>query len=169
MAVTVRRASAETAYIRFSLPAEEPPGPVSIVGSFNDWTPGAHEMHEDDDDGGGRSVIIEVPYGDEVHFRYLADGGRWFDDDETPTDSEGGVVVAVESAEFAQRAGDDARPTTDRGEVMSDPGLPDSAPQPPEEQPPLGDPGAVPDPPARPDEGDPATDLSGVPKVSEES
>jgi len=53
--------------------------------------------------------------------------------------------------------------------VMSDPGLPDSAPQPPEEQPPLGDPGAVPDPPARPAEGDPATDLSGVPKVGEES
>lgn len=149
MAVTVRRASAQTAYIRFSLPMDEPPGPVSVVGSFNDWTPGAHEMHEDDD-GGGRSVIIEIPYGDEVHFRYLADGGRWFDDDGTPTDSEGCIVVAVDdsdegsderepvpavvvdlntdpvavssrgadtpSAEFPQRAGDEARPTTDRGE-----------------------------------------------------
>lgn len=43
---------------------------------------------------------------------------------------------------------------------MSDPGLPDSAPQPPGEEPPLGDPGAVPDPPGRPEEGSPATDLS---------
>ena len=45
---------------------------------------------------------------------------------------------------------------------MSDPGLPDSAPQAPGEEPPLGDPGAVPDPQTRPDEGDPATDLTGV-------
>lgn len=43
---------------------------------------------------------------------------------------------------------------------MSDPGLPDSAPQPPGEEPPLGDPGVVPDLPGRPEEGSPATDLS---------
>jgi hypothetical protein len=46
------------------------------VGSFYDWTPGAHEMHEDGQ--GGRSGLIEVPFGDEVHFRYLAEGGQWF-------------------------------------------------------------------------------------------
>lgn len=33
-------------------------------------------MHEDGQ--GGRSVLIEVPFGDEVHFRYLAEGGQWF-------------------------------------------------------------------------------------------
>jgi 1,4-alpha-glucan branching enzyme len=93
MAVTVRRASDQTAYVTFSLPGKQEPGPVSVVGSFNEWTPGAHEMHEDDD--GTLSVTVEVPYGAEVHFRYLAEGGRWFDDSAAVADEEGGMIRAV--------------------------------------------------------------------------
>ena len=28
----------------FSLPLDQPAGEVSVVGSFNDWTPGAHRL-----------------------------------------------------------------------------------------------------------------------------
>ncbi len=30
--------------VTFSLPANEPAGVVSVVGTFNDWTPGRHEL-----------------------------------------------------------------------------------------------------------------------------
>ena len=30
--------------ITFVLPADAPPGPVSVVGDFNDWQPGTHEL-----------------------------------------------------------------------------------------------------------------------------
>src|SRR6266498_4298805 len=30
--------------ITFSLPADQPPGSVSVVGDFNDWQPGRHEL-----------------------------------------------------------------------------------------------------------------------------
>jgi Glycogen recognition site of AMP-activated protein kinase len=93
MAVSVERGSEQTAFVKFSLPESEDPSNVSVVGSFNDWTPGAHLFTEDQ---GEWSVIIEVPYGHEVHFRYLGDGGRWFDDpDAEPAGDEGGRIAAV--------------------------------------------------------------------------
>ncbi|MFB6509106.1 hypothetical protein [Streptomyces virginiae] len=38
---TLRKDRAEVAFI---LPAEIPPGPVSVVGDFNDWRPGVHTL-----------------------------------------------------------------------------------------------------------------------------
>src|SRR3954462_14610450 len=35
---------AGTRKLTFMLPADEPTGPVSVVGDFNDWQPGQHEL-----------------------------------------------------------------------------------------------------------------------------
>ena len=60
----------------FSLPLDQPAGEVSVVGSFNDWTPGAHRLLPRRN--GMRSVSVTLPPG-EHRFRYLATGGIWFD------------------------------------------------------------------------------------------
>lgn len=67
-----------TKKIQFVLPDSDFPGAVSAVGSFNDWKPGAHKLVKRRN--GTRSVTVEVPAGQPVTFRYLAEGGVWFDD-----------------------------------------------------------------------------------------
>jgi 1,4-alpha-glucan branching enzyme len=68
--------------IVFSLPSDEPPGRVSVVGSFNDWTPGQHQLRPRTN--GRRSATVEVAAGVAVQFRYLGENGHWFDDPEDP-------------------------------------------------------------------------------------
>jgi 1,4-alpha-glucan branching enzyme len=63
--------------VTFALPAHEPPGEVSVVGTFNDWTPGEHRLVRRSN--GIRTVSVTLPPG-EHRFRYLATGGVWFDD-----------------------------------------------------------------------------------------
>lgn len=65
--------------VTFSLPDADPAGTVSVVGSFNDWDPHAHPLRRRAN--GVRSAAITVPAGSTLHFRYLAEGGRWFDDE----------------------------------------------------------------------------------------
>ncbi|MFD3552005.1 isoamylase early set domain-containing protein [Streptomyces goshikiensis] len=65
--------------ITFVLPADVPPGPVSVVGDFNDWQPGAHELKERKD--GSRAVTVALPREGAHAFRYLAAGDYWFNDD----------------------------------------------------------------------------------------
>ena len=44
---------------------------------------------------GTRSVSVDVPRGEEVRFRYLGDGGVWFDDpDANEITNEGALVRA---------------------------------------------------------------------------
>lgn len=64
--------------ITFILPTEEANGPVSVVGDFNGWTPGRHELKPLRN--GTRSVSVRVPADKPVRFRYLAGDGTWFDD-----------------------------------------------------------------------------------------
>ncbi|XVV01151.1 isoamylase early set domain-containing protein [Actinosynnema sp. CA-248983] len=64
--------------VTFTLPADVPDGPVSVVGSFNDWTPGIHELVPRRD--GTRTVTVILPPGTH-RFRYLGPDGHWFDDD----------------------------------------------------------------------------------------
>ena len=66
--------------IQFILPDDVHDGPVSVVGTFNDWTPGVHKLVRRSN--GTRSVSVEVPAGEEVRFRYLGSGGVWFDDED---------------------------------------------------------------------------------------
>ncbi|KDN21557.1 isoamylase [Amycolatopsis rifamycinica] len=68
--------------IIFSLPADEPPGRVSVVGSFNGWTPGQHDLEPRTT--GRRSTTVEVAAGVDVQFRYLSEHGYWFDDPDDP-------------------------------------------------------------------------------------
>jgi hypothetical protein len=66
-------------------------GAVSVVGDFNDWTPGAHPLVRRSN--GTRSAAVSVPTGTELRFRYLGEGGRWFDDDDADEyDYHGGLV-----------------------------------------------------------------------------
>ncbi|GAA4571864.1 isoamylase early set domain-containing protein [Planotetraspora kaengkrachanensis] len=64
--------------VTFTLPLDQPSGAVSVVGDFNEWRPGDHELLRRRD--GTRTVSVILPAG--VHrFRYLATGGIWFDDE----------------------------------------------------------------------------------------
>ena len=86
--ITDRKSS--TAKVQFVLPDDVHDGPVSAVGNFNEWQPGAHRLVRRSN--GTRSVSITVPAGQAVHFRYLGSGGVWFDDPETEVHADGGVV-----------------------------------------------------------------------------
>lgn len=74
-------ATAQTVLV-FTLPADIHFGPVSVVGTFNDWTPGTHVLQPQND--GTLSVRITIdPDTDtdtDLNFRYLGSGGIWFDD-----------------------------------------------------------------------------------------
>jgi hypothetical protein len=64
--------------LTFILGTDEAAGPVSVVGDFNGWTPGRHELKPLRN--GTRSVSVRVPADKPVRFRYLAANGTWFDD-----------------------------------------------------------------------------------------
>ena len=78
--------------VTFTLPADEPVGAVSVVGSFNDWNPFAHPLRRRANR--TRSAAVTVPVGTTLHFRYLAEGGQWFDDETLPANGRG-VVFTV--------------------------------------------------------------------------
>ncbi|MER7958194.1 isoamylase early set domain-containing protein [Streptomyces sp. NPDC096030] len=65
--------------VTFVLPADTPPGPVSVVGDFNGWQPGAHTLAPRKD--GNRAVTVALPGGAEHSFRYLAAGDYWFNEE----------------------------------------------------------------------------------------
>lgn len=72
------RRSERTATVTFSL---ESAVPVSVIGDFNDWDPLKNPLQRRSN--GLRSARVEVPAGAVVKFRYLADGGNFFDDPDT--------------------------------------------------------------------------------------
>ena len=79
--------------ITFVLPADRPAGRVSVVGTFNDWTPGAHELRKRSN--GTRSVTVTVDAGETICFRYLGESGSWFDDpDADAVTDAGGILTA---------------------------------------------------------------------------
>lgn len=53
---------------------------VSVVGEFNNWDPAAGTMSRLKD--GSFSFNAELPSGREYQFRYVADGSRWFNDED---------------------------------------------------------------------------------------
>lgn len=79
--------------VTFTLPVEEPPSAVSVVGDFNDWDPYAHPLKIRANR--TRSASVTVPSGSTLRFRYLADGGRWFDDDSLSPDRGVDAIIAV--------------------------------------------------------------------------
>ncbi len=82
-----------TVRVTFALPADEPTGPVSVVGNFNNWDPLAHPLRRRANQ--TRSAAVTVRAGTTLHFRYLAEGGVWFDDESIPADNGRGVTITV--------------------------------------------------------------------------
>lgn len=73
---------AREAHVRvtFSLPCGAAPEPVSVVGDFNDWAPGAHPLRKRSN--GRRSATVVLAPGTRSRFRYLSADGAWFDDED---------------------------------------------------------------------------------------
>lgn len=74
-----RRLRKDGTEVTFVLPRDLPPGPVSVVGDFNDWQPGVHGLEPRED--GRRAVTVALPAATVQSFRYLAAGDYWFNDD----------------------------------------------------------------------------------------
>jgi 1,4-alpha-glucan branching enzyme len=87
--------------IVFTLPAEVG-GPTSVVGDFNDWDPHAHPMASGAD--GRPSVTIEVPQGLSFAFRYLREGGVWFDDPDADEHDHRGGILHIPAGRTGARA-----------------------------------------------------------------
>ena len=86
-----RSAKSATCTLTFALPVAQLDGSVSVVGTFNDWTPGVHVLRRRSN--GTASASITVPAGTDVRFRYLGEQGRWFDDaDADLVTADGGLV-----------------------------------------------------------------------------
>ena len=79
--------------VTFALPADEPCGAVSVVGDFNDWNPFAHPLRRRTN--GTRSAAVTVPAGSSLRFRYLGEGGLWFDDETAPARDGQNASIAV--------------------------------------------------------------------------
>jgi hypothetical protein len=79
--------------VTFALSASEPPGAVSVVGDFNNWDPFAHPLRKRSN--GTRSTVVTVLPGSTLHFRYLAEGGMWFDDESVPAMDGQGATISV--------------------------------------------------------------------------
>jgi 1,4-alpha-glucan branching enzyme len=82
-----------TVRVTFALPTDTPSGSVSVVGNFNDWDPFAHPLRRRGN--GTRSASVTVPAGSTLHFRYLAEGGAWFDDETVSARVGHDVALAV--------------------------------------------------------------------------
>ena len=79
--------------VTFALPATEPAGAVSVVGDFNGWDPYAHPLRQRGN--GVRSAVVTIPAGTTLHFRYLAEGGLWFDDEAAEMRDAQGAMITV--------------------------------------------------------------------------
>jgi 1,4-alpha-glucan branching enzyme len=67
-----------TTSVTFALPIDEAPLPVSVVGDFNGWDPLATPLRKRSN--GTRSARIDLTDPTVARFKYLADGGEWFND-----------------------------------------------------------------------------------------
>ena len=82
-----------TVRVTFALPIDEPGGAVSVVGNFNDWNPFSHPLRKRTNR--TRSAAVTVRSGTTLHFRYLAEGGVWFDDETLLAQDSRGAAITV--------------------------------------------------------------------------
>lgn len=66
--------------VTFVLPGDHSHGAVAAVGDFNDWDPHAHPFKRRSN--GTFSTAVVLPAGGRYAFRYLAENGRWLDEEE---------------------------------------------------------------------------------------
>jgi hypothetical protein len=82
-----------TVRVTFTLPIDNPGGPVSVVGDFNDWNPYTHPLRRRANQ--TRSAAVTVRTGSTLRFRYLGEGGVWFDDDTVTVQHGRDAVITV--------------------------------------------------------------------------
>ena len=63
------------------------------MGDFNNWDPFAHPLRRRAN--GIRSAAVTVRSGSTLRFRYLAEGGVWFDDESVPAQDGRGAAITV--------------------------------------------------------------------------
>ena len=64
MSLDIDRSRPDQVKIRFILDASHPPGRISVVGSFNQWTPGLDEFVDNHD--GTQGLTLGLPYGERI-------------------------------------------------------------------------------------------------------
>ena len=69
---------AEGVKVTFIVPMDGADGPTAVVGDFNRWDPLATPLRRRR---GQLSATVTIPPGRRYAFRYLAEGGRWFNDE----------------------------------------------------------------------------------------
>jgi 1,4-alpha-glucan branching enzyme len=80
------------ARVTFKLPPGYNGGTVSVVGDWNGWEPGRHQLQTRRD--GSHSVSVVLAAGNTYRFRYLGTGGCWFDDEYADGhDGQNGLLV----------------------------------------------------------------------------
>jgi hypothetical protein len=82
--------------IRFTIDDHVHEGVVSVVGSFNNWTPGVNVFVLRAN--GTRVADVTVQSDEDVHFRYLGSGGVWFDEPDADEITEAGSVLHLKLA-----------------------------------------------------------------------
>lgn len=75
---------------------------VSVVGSFNDWRPGANAFTRQED--GSLTTSVKLNSDDDIHFRYLRTGGIWFDDADADEITAFGSVIHNPSRRLASKS-----------------------------------------------------------------
>lgn len=93
MIKTTRPGRDGTVRVTFALPLDEAGGAVSVVGNFNDWDPHTHPLRKRANR--TRSAAVTVQAGTTLHFRYLAEGGVWFDDESVPVQDGRDAAITV--------------------------------------------------------------------------
>lgn len=84
--------TADRVKVTFALPLHLSSGRCSVVGDFNEWLPGSHELRKRAN--GTRSASVTVPMGTRLRFRYLGEDGTWFNDPDV-ADHDGSDSVLV--------------------------------------------------------------------------
>lgn len=84
-------ASADTVKVTFVVGTDDCDKPVSVVGDFNHWDPLATPLRKRSN--GTRSATLELPAGGSYRFKYLAEGGEWFDDPDAAADQHDSLLV----------------------------------------------------------------------------
>ena len=74
------KSAGDTVKVTFALPQDVPAGVVSVLGDFNGWDEHSHPLKKRSN--GTRSVMVEVASGRDYHFKYLAEDGTWFNEDD---------------------------------------------------------------------------------------
>jgi hypothetical protein len=75
----IRRAALGTDEVKVTFAVPATVGQVSVVGDFNHWCPETTPLKARSN--GTRSAAMVLPAGETFRFRYLAEGGRFFDDE----------------------------------------------------------------------------------------